>query len=63
MTTILDVGKDERVIKHGRGSYTFGGRVSTVAIDPALGKAIERLVAERDAAVKRVTELETAARV
>lgn len=59
MKTILEVGGD-RVVRHGHHKYTFGDKQSAASIDAALGKAIERLVAERDAAVKRVTELETA---
>ena len=59
MKTILEVGGD-RVVRHGRDKYTFGNTQGAVTIDTALGKAIESLVAERDAAVKRVTELETA---
>ena len=57
MKIILEVGTD-RVTKHGRHKYTFGDKHSVVVIDPALGRAIELLVAERDAAVKRVAELE-----
>ena len=58
MKTILKVGGD-RVVLHGRDKYTFGNKQTAEGIDRALGRAIELLVSERDAAVKRVTELES----
>jgi len=54
---ILEVG-DERVVRHGHGRYTFGNKQTATGIDPALGRAIEVLVTERDEAVKRADKLE-----
>jgi hypothetical protein len=57
MTVIILEAGNEHLNKCGR-DYVWGTRHGVVGIDRSLGKAIEALVAERDAAIKRVAELE-----